>query len=449
MMSSRRRFRLEVACSLSALVLGSVLYGQIPRGSPAPAAASADIHTIKHVVVIMQENRSFDSYFGAYPGADGIPMKGGVPTVCVPDPRAPAPAHCVRPYLTTKDSSVDAPHSMPAGVADINGGKMDGFINQAIAAQKTCKSKDSPTCLGGGLPRQVMGYYDKTTIPTYWGYADHYTLLDHFFEPVTSWSLPSHLYLVSEWSATCATMGDPTSCVNDPAKKQKAVVAPGTHYDWANMTDLLNTAGVSWGYYLDGGTKKVPTIWNPLPFFTTLKQPSNLKGLYKDFYPAAKAGTLPAVSWIVPDNADSEHPPASISTGQAYVKKLVDAIMASPDWSSTAIILTWDDWGGFYDHVAPPSPPVDANGYGLRVPGLVISPYARPGYIDADTLSFDSINKFIEDDFLGSARLDPKTDGIADNRPDVRENLAGDLSGAFDFTKRPPPPPGCHGTTCV
>ena len=94
--------------------------------------------------------------------------------------------------------------------------------------------------------------------------------------------------------------------------------------------------------------------------------------------------------------------------------------MRSPDWSSTAIFLAWDDWGGFYDHVEPPT--VDAQGYGLRVPGLMISPYARAGYIDHQTLSFDAYLKFIEDDFLGGARIDPKTDGRPDPRPDVREN---------------------------
>jgi phospholipase C len=114
--------------------------------------------------------------------------------------------------------------------------------------------------------------------------------------------------------------------------------------------------------------------------------------------------------------------------------------MASPEWNSTAIFLAWDDWGGFYDHVAPPT--VDANGYGLRVPGLVISPYARRGFIDHQTLSFDADLKFIEDDFLGGARLDPTRDGRPDRRPNVRENepLLGNLVRDFDFSQRPRAP---------
>ncbi len=149
---------------------------------------------------------------------------------------------------------------------------------------------------------------------------------------------------------------------------------------------------------------------------------------------------MPAVSWVAPAQQDSDHPPANIEAGQTWVTRLIDAAMQGPEWSSTAIFLTWDDWGGFYDHVAPPT--VDTNGYGLRVPGLVISPYSRSGYLDHQTLSFDAYAKFIEDDFLGGQRLDPATDGRADPRPDVRENAStlGDLAADFDFSQSPRPP---------
>jgi phospholipase C len=143
-------------------------------------------------------------------------------------------------------------------------------------------------------------------------------------------------------------------------------------------------------------------------------------------------------------------PPADIATSQAYVTNLINTIMRGPDWKSTAIFLVWDDWGGFYDHVVPPK--VDQNGYGMRVPGLVISPYAKRGYIDHQILSFDAYNKFIEDDFLNGARLNPRTDGCPDPRPDVRENarLLGNLITDFNFRQNPRhpvllplhPPPG-------
>src|SRR6202008_2924736 len=182
---------------------------------------------------------------------------------------------------------------------------------------------------------------------------------------------------------------------------------------------------VSWAYYVQSGTQpdcandsaitcrpvkqsaRTPGIWNPLPLFGDVQQDNQLrdiKGL-GSYFSAARAGTLPAVSWITPSQPDSEHPPGSVHQGQAYVTALINAAMESPDWKSTAIFLSWDDWGGFYDSVMPPQ--VDRNGYGLRVPGLVISPYARRGYIDHQVLSFDAYDKFIEDVFLGGARLDP------------------------------------------
>jgi phospholipase C len=159
-----------------------------------------------------------------------------------------------------------------------------------------------------------------------------------------------------------------------------------------------------------------------------------------NFYAAAKKGTLPKVSWIDPNGAVSEHPPGLVSAGQSYVTGLVNAIMNGPDWNSTAIFLSWDDWGGFYDHIQPPR--VDNQGYGLRVPGIVISPYAKSGYIDHQTLSHDAYNKFIEDDFLGGQRLDPATDGRPDPRPDVRESnpILGDLRADFNFSQAPRPP---------
>jgi phospholipase C len=187
---------------------------------------------------------------------------------------------------------------------------------------------------------------------------------------------------------------------------------------------------------------KTPGIWNPLPWFDTVKQDDQLANVapVTTFFAEARKGTLPAVSWVTPAQKVSDHPPALITAGQTYVTSLVDALMKSPDWSSTAIFLAWDDWGGFYDHVVPPT--VDAQGYGLRVPGLLISPWARHGYIDHQTLSFDAYLKFIEDDFLAGERLDPKTDGRPDPRTVVRENAKalGNLVSEFDFSQHPGKP---------
>jgi phospholipase C len=231
------------------------------------------------------------------------------------------------------------------------------------------------------------------------------------------------------------------------------------HYAWTDLTYLLHANQISWAYYVASGTEPdcennqmvctpapqnagTPNIWNPLPWFTTMNQDNQLGNIQdiSKFNAADRQGSLPNVAWIVPNGDESEHPPSLVSAGQSYVTGLINAIMHSPDWYSTAIFLAWDDWGGFYDHVVPPT--VDQNGYGLRVPALVISSYARQGYIDHQTLSFDAYLKFIEDDFINSQRIDPQTDGRPDPRSTVRENVSilGDLAQDFDFNQALRPP---------
>jgi phospholipase C len=425
------------------------------------------IHKIKHVIIIMQENRSFDSYFGTYPGADGIPVRHGVPTVCVPNPAG----GCDRPYHDTADVNGGGPHGEGNAAADINHGKMDGFIQQRDAARGSCRIPDDPACNGNhGVP-DVMGYHTAAEIPNYWAYAKNFALQDHMFEPVKSWSLPEHLYMVSAWSARCKNRL-PMSCVNNIVGPygvntfgqavHKELTTGKTSIDlaWTDITWLLYAEHVSWAYYVQSGSQPdcpndqaetcvtvrqsaaTPGIWNPLPLFGDVQADHQLHNIQplSGFYHAASTGTLPAVSWVVPSGPDSEHPPASVHRGQAYVTSLINAVMKSPDWKSSAIFLSWDDWGGFYDHVIPPS--VDENGYGLRVPSIVISPYAKKGYIDHQTLSSDAYLKFIEDDFLDGARLNPKTDGRPDRRPTVREDLPilGDLVQDFNFNQAPRAP---------
>jgi phospholipase C len=230
-------------------------------------------------------------------------------------------------------------------------------------------------------------------------------------------------------------------------------------YAWTDLTYLLHKYGVSWRYYIKQGEQPdcannqmfcapvpqnswTPGIWNPLPWFDTVAQDNQLQNIapLRDLFTALASNTLPSVSWIVPADKVSEHPPNRITTGQAYVTGLINSIMRSRAWDSTAIFLCWDDWGGFYDHVKPPR--VDGQGYGLRVPALVISPYAKKGYIDHQILSQDAYLKFIEDDFLHGQRLNPRTDGRPDPRPNVRENatILGNLANDFNFNQKPRPP---------
>jgi phospholipase C len=423
-----------------------------------------DIHLIRHVIVIMEENRSFDSFFGTYPGADGIPMKNGKPAVCVPN----GIGGCVRPFLDHKGADDSGgEHGPVAGKQDVDGGKMDGFIRVSYARLiAACRAHPQRASCASLRHPNVMSYHDGAQLPNYWAYARHYVLQDHMFEPNWGWSLPSHLWLVSGWSARCSNPYKAATCTTNlggPTTGPSAALRQRPHgpiYGWTDITWLLHRYHVSWASYVERGSApdcltgpigcytkmagtSTPGFWDTLPNFTDVRQDGQTAAAQEPlsrFYAAAARGSLPAVSWITPNWSDSNHPGASIATGEQWVTRLVNAVMKGPDWKSSAIFVAWDDWGGFYDHVAPPV--VDGSGYGLRVPALVISPYARRGYIDHQTLSFDAYLKFIEDDFLGGRRLDPETDGRADPRPDVRENatVLGDLTSDFDFSQKPQPP---------
>jgi len=346
---------------------------------------------IEHVIVIMQENRSFDHYFGTFPGAEGIPMDAnGVPTVCVNDPKT---GTCIKPYHLMADKNTGGPHQTVSATNCIDGGKMDGFIANAEGGKRGC-----------------------------------------------------------------ADPNDPMSCTTEISNPGTGLAAgPKNEYAWTDITFLLHKAGVTWKYYLGEGddphcggdpddcqpvaiNAKVPSIWNVLPEFDTVKADGETGNVVAvdQFYQDVAAGMLPKVAWIAPAGVVSEHPVNLVSAGQSYVTALINTIMKSKEWSSTVIFLSWDDWGGFYDHVAPPK--VDAGGFGLRVPGIVISPWAKKGKIDKQILSHDAYLRFIEDVFLGGQRVDPKTDGRPDSRPTVRENLQqGDLMNDFDFTQTPLP----------
>ena len=453
-----KRFLVVVVAGafLLGLLLGSA---ELPgHRHEARAGTRRGIHKIRHIVIITQENRSFDSYFGTYPGADGIPMKNGVPTVCNPDPKT---HECVKPYHDTSNRNGGGPHDTINAIRDIHAGRMDGFQRQAREGRfLACHSTDNPGCSLTPKKPDVMGYHDWHEIPNYWDYARNFVLQDHMFEGVNSWSLPAHLSMVSGWSARCSKHGDPMSC-------KSALTAPfgatgqgkKLDYPWTDLTWLLHHDHVSWRYYVANGSQpdcatsamfcgespqsaSTPSIWNPLPRFDTVQRDHQLGNIQplENFYRAAHRGTLAAVSWLTPSQAMSEHPPSLVTAGQTYVTGVINSIMRSPDWSSTAIFVFWDDWGGFYDHVKPAQ--VDGEGYGLRVPALVISPYARRGYVDHQTLSSDAYLKFIEDDFLNGSRIDPRTDGRPDSRPDIRENakILGNLANDFDFSQKPRPP---------
>ena len=435
----------------------------------APIDPAKGIDNINHLVFIVLENRSFDHYFGTYPGADGIPMKNGVPAVCQQNTRT---GRCDEPYHDKNFIDQGGPHGHISSTITVNDGKMDGFIKALYQIGNGCMlHPDEPPCPRAkngpdGQP-DIMGYHTRRELPNYWAYADNYVLHDRMFAPVDSWTLPSHLFLVSGWSAFCPDLKDAMSCESElsfhgdpkfqeqwPGLTWRAEDGAPRPYIWGDITWLFWQQGVSWGYFVGEGTCITPPCYkddgpltadvqNPLPGFASIEATGQFENIRPntDFLAMAEQGNLPAVSWIMPVKDGGDHPPDDISKGQAFVTEFVNAVMEGPEdqWLHTAIFVTWDDWGGFYDHVLPPV--VDENGWGLRVPSFMISPWAREGYIDSQLLSFDAYLKLIEDRFLEGQRIDPETDGWPDSRPTVREEVEalGDLTNNFDFRQDPLP----------
>jgi phospholipase C len=427
------------------------------------------IRNLDHLVFIVQENRSFDHYFGTFPGANGIPRKpDGRFVPCLPDPES---KKCRRPYHDTTLYDAGAAHSHGASVMSVNDGKMNGFVRALRNFFSICntqpnryecrRAKPGPN----GQP-DVMGFHTAAEIPNYWAYAKKYLLQDRMFAPSDTWTLPSHLYLVSAWSAACSdykrvkdsaigTNAFASSCrtnLSRPDQGWRPQQGAPRPYLWAPITWLLWNRGVSWAYYVGPGTcvhppcddlKGVPTapVLNPLPGFRAIEKTKQFGRIkpWGDFFRRAASGTLPKVTWVVPGKGRSEHPPESFAPGQAWVTKLVNAIQEGPreQWMHTAIFVTWDDWGGFYDHVPPIR--IDPYGYGIRVPAFVISPWVRRGLdVDHATYSFDAFLKLIEDRFLRGLRLNGQNLGWPDPRPTIRENrVPGDLRHIFNFAQKP------------
>jgi phospholipase C len=463
---SRARFgtRSAVANARAVAIGLLVAAGALSPGwffAPSEAADAAEtrvprgLEKIDHLIFIVQENRSFDHYFGTYRGVDGFTMQNGRPTNCIPDPILRHES-CV--YHSRRNHFKGGPHDQEASETSINGGQMDGHIASLPETRRWCVERASPECrafVGPDLQPDVMSYLDRRNIPNYWAYADEFVLHDHMFAPTDGWTLPAHLFLVSGWSAYCPDPSDPMSCVSNTDLKpfsQRWEYGEKPIYAWTDITYLLDRESVSWGYFVADGTcvtppcggdlrgGSTPSTRNPLGGFTTVRENRQIDRIqtHRAFVRQVDSGRLPSVSWVVPGPA-SDHPQSGlgIDASQAYVTRLINAIGRSPIWESSAIFLTWDDWGGFYDHELPPV--VDENGFGLRVPSILISPYARRGVVDSQVYSFDSFLKLIEDRFLDSQRLDPLADGRPDARPTVRENvdILGDLTAGFDFRRRP------------
>ena len=374
-----------------------------PPGKTSPGAKMgphAPTTPIRHFIVLLQENHTFDNYFGTYPGADGIPRR-----VCMPVNPANGPRPCVRPFHIGNRSIVDLDHSELSARHDLNHGRMDGFV----AAQR----------LRSVYPRQAMGYYDGRDLPFYWNMADRYVLFDHFFSSALGGSFINHVY----WTA--AGVGNGADSVPHGGLKITTIF------------DRLQHAGVSWKFYvqnydpsisyrtlrrLSNPNRASQAVWDPLldiPRFLNKPELNSHMADLSEYYRDLRDRTLPSVAYIVPSGA-SEHPPGSLATGQRFVRGLVNSLMASDAWKSSAFVMAYDDWGGWYDHVRPPHR--DAHGDGFRVPAMLVSAYAREHVIIHTSLDFTSMLKFIEQNW----RIRPLT---------KLDKRAGSLMGAFDFSE--------------
>lgn len=370
----------------------------------------AGLRKIKHVVFLVKENRTFDNYFGTFPGADGA-TSGTISTgQTIPLGHAPD--------VLPRDIS----HSFQSAVLAIDSGAMDKF----------------DLIPGGNQNGDYLSYsqYTEADIPNYFTYARQFVLADQFFSSLTGPSFPNHLYTVGAQSG--GAINNPSSanrwgCDSPLNARVQVLEDDGTTmpeypcFDFRTLADLLENEGLSWKYYAPGQDQS-GYIWSALDAIAHIR----LTDLWTqhvvptaNFVTDAQNGNLPAVSWLVIGSGRSEHPPASVCVGENWTVQQINAVMQGPDWESTVVFLTWDDFGGFYDHVAPP--PVDNFGLGPRVPFLIISPWARSGYIEHKPLEFSSVLKFIEDRF----DLDRLTE---------RDEKSNDLFNAFDFNTRAQPP---------
>jgi phospholipase C len=429
---------------LVALVLVAVACGDdLPEWTPVPpaeygtspepfdASAVETATPIKHVVFVIKENRTFDNMFGRFPGADGVTvgMDQGEP----------------RPLTQAPDRlETDIKHCYECSLQAWNEGKMDGFATISDAADRYAYMQFAP----GDLPN-------------YWHWASEYVLGDNFFASAQGPSFPNHLYTIAAQSGGahenppqneellrehhqetglfkawgCDSLD--TAWVNVFDSEGIAKKVPPC-FDFLTEGDLLTEAGLPWAYYAATQWQN-GYIWSAYDAVRHIREDEDVWQSHvfpaDDFVEQAKAGLLPPVTWVTPRFELSDHPEYSMCHGENWTTQIVNAVMEGPDWADTAIFITWDDYGGFYDHVPPPQ--VDDFGFGIRVPLLVISPYAKEGFVTSELGEFSSVLRFVEDNW-GLTQLTH------------RDREATPLVSAFDFEQEPrPPDPLPLRTDCV
>ena len=379
-MSGTRRSRILSFGLLIALLIGGLIVTNSLRPTVTSKSEVPGTTPIRHVVVIMKENHAFDNYFGTFPGVDGISS-----AVSLPDGRG----GFVSPNWINATWTPDLPHSRAAMIEAYHNGSNDLF---AVVAESRAR----------GLGNVSMGYYDRRQLGYYWSLAENYTIADRYFHSMLGPTIPNRLF---SFAGT-----------NDGLESNAIWLAP---ISAPTIFSQLQSRGISWRYYSSPGL-----LVAPLPtYFPEVASHPDMKARVvpiDDFSKDLSSGNLAQVVFVDPseDFLISEHPPQDVTVGESWTKAMMDAIMSSSWWSSTAIFLTWDESGGFYDHVPPPQ--VDSWGYGFRVPMIVVSPYARHGWVDHGVMDHTSMMRFIADNWM----LPYLTS---------REAMAGNMSSAFDF----------------
>jgi phospholipase C len=394
-------------------------YGTEP--APFDATSLETATPIKHVVFVIKENRTFDNMFGMFPGANGVAV--GIDRG---DPRALTPALDRIPE--------DIKHCYRCALQAWNEGTMDGFATISEAADLYAYTQFQP----GDLPN-------------YWHWAKEYVLGDNFFASAHGPSFPNHLYTIAAQSG--GTHDNPTQpldllrerhretglfkawgCDSIPEAYVPVYDSEGVSkkvppcFDFLTEADLLMEAGVPWAYYA-ATQEQNGYLWSAYDAVRHIREDAKIWRSHifpvDDFIVQARAGILPPVTWVTPRFELSEHPEYSMCHGENWTTEIVNAVMESSHWADTAIFITYDDYGGFYDHVPPPQ--VDDFGFGVRVPLLIISPYARRGYVTSELGEFSSVLRFMEDNW-GLTQLTH------------RDEAATPLLSAFDFDQEPRPP---------
>src|SRR5712691_3354147 len=374
-------FVLAAGVSLASVYYLSPPTAKSPPSFPLPVPATTPVD---HVIVLMKENHGFDNYFGTYPSADGIPLNASLSN---------GSGGWVHPHWLNTTWTPDLPHSRAAMLEAYDGGRNDRF---AAVAER----------LVPGLGNISVGYYDYRQLAYYWSLAGNFTLADHYFSSMLGPTDPNRLYSIA---------GDAGGLWTNPIG--------GWGVDVPTIFDQLEGRGVSWRYYgtTNGFETAVPL---QLPHIAANPAMSSKVVQLSTIGSDIASGNLPSVTYIDPngflpsDIEIDEHPPGDVTVGVAWTAGLIKSIMASPVWPGCALFLTWDESGGFYDHVPPPQ--VDQWGYGFRVPMIVVSPFAKRDFIDHDIMDHTSILKFIGRNW----NLPPLTS---------REANATDLMSAFAF----------------